>query len=297
MYHISNAEQKGIPENLQNSIVSYYDETQLDYSFFWLNKRNRAVHFGYFNDEIKDHGTALENLNRVLADQAAVSADDYILDAGCGQGGSALWLAEHIGCKVEGITLVPHQVQIAQKEAHIRQLDGLTDFSVQDYSNTNYPDEHFSVVWACESQCHAPSKAAFYKEVWRVLKPGGRLVVADYVRRKRPLSSQDEQLLKNWLSGWSIPDIDTWDEHQHNLKENGFELLSQIDATKNMAPPLRKLYKMSKNLLPLGKFLYFFRIRNRVRHGNQTGSVFQYEALQKELWYYSIFTAYKPLKE
>jgi tocopherol O-methyltransferase len=297
MNQTNQAENRGVPETLQRSIVSYYDETQLDYRFFWLNKRNRAVHFGYFNNEVTKHSQALENLNKVLADKVAIDSDDHVLDAGCGQGGSSFWLAENRDCKVEGITLVPHQVNIASKEAIKRQLTDKVSFSVQDYCNTKFPDEHFSVVWACESQCHAYSKAAFYQEAWRVLKPGGRLVVADYIRRSRPLSAPDEQLLKNWLSGWSIPGIDTWAEHEQNLKNAGFALTDHTDATKNISPSLSRLYKMSKKLLVLGTFLYYFKIRNKVKHGNQTGSVFQFEALQKDLWYYSIFTAIKPHKE
>ena len=101
----------------KKSIVRYYDATRLDYRILWFGKKNRSVHFGYYDHEVKTHHEALLNLNKIMAIKSEVKNGDIILDAGCGQGGSSVWLAENYNVKVSGITLVPHQVEKAKKHA------------------------------------------------------------------------------------------------------------------------------------------------------------------------------------
>lgn len=278
----------------QQSIIKYYDETRLDYRVLWLNRKNRAVHFGYYEDGIVSHAQALENLNRVLADTVCIGGTDHVLDAGCGQGGSSVWLAENRGCQVDGITLVPHQVAIASREATKRGLDKKVAFSVGDYCRTSFPDNSFSVVWACESLCHTRQKIEFYNEAMRVLKPGGRLIIAEYIRDRRPMKTDEEHLLAQWLNKWSIQDIDTREEHLKHMKLSGFIDTSVSDITTNVAPSLRRLYKISEKLLTLGKVLQMVGLRNKVNHGNHVGSINHYLALEKGLWFYGIISAQKP---
>jgi tocopherol O-methyltransferase len=279
----------------QQSIVKYYDETRLDYRVLWLNGKNRAVHFGYYQEGISKHAEALENLNRVLAQTVGINERDHVLDAGCGQGGSAIWLNEQLGCRVSGITLVPHQVSVAYRETNKRGLNGKIDFTLGDYCRTPFPDNHFSVVWACESLCHTRNKIDFYKEAMRVLKPGGRLIIAEYIRTKRPLNNpEDETLLGLWLNKWSIQDIDTEAEHIFNMNAAGFANVCVKDITENVRPSLHRLFAISERLLPLGKVLQFFGLRNKVNHGNHVGSINHYLALEKKLWFYGIISAQKP---
>ncbi|MBK8518532.1 MAG: methyltransferase domain-containing protein [Saprospiraceae bacterium] len=293
---MSNIQDKGHMENVgvRERIVSYYDETWLDYRVLWINKRNRALHFGYFEEGINNHDEALINMNMVLSKKANILSSDRVLDAGCGQGGSSMWMAEHIGCHVVGITLVPHQVLKAQEHSKSRKLEDRTEFYVKDYCNTGFSDASFSVIWACESICHSPSKEEFYREAYRLLKPGGRLIVAEYIRNSRNFEPDKEKVLNQWCSGWSMPDLDTWAEHESNLINEGFTNIDHQDVTVNMKPSLEKLHRVSKKLLKLGNILHFVRIRNNVKHGNHIASIRQYEALTQKLWYYSIFSASKP---
>ncbi len=275
------------------SIVSYYDKTRLDYRWLWLNRKNRSVHFGFYDEGVSKHSQALENLNRVMAQKANIKRGDQILDAGCGQGGSALWLSEQYGVNVDGITLVPHQVKIARKTSEKRKLSNLTSFSVQDYCNTNYADESFDVIWACESMCHAEHKRSFYKEAYRLLKKGGQLIAADYIRSARPLENSEEALLHDWLDGWSIKDLDTKNEHFEHMQAVGFVDQRVEDVTANTRPSLQHLHSMSSKLWKFGKVLKGIGLRNDVNHGNQIGSIKQYEALEQKLWYYGIISAQK----
>lgn len=281
--------------DLQKSIVAYYDNTWLDYRVLWINKKDRALHFGYYETFKETHSEALIKLNQQMAQRAGISGSDNVLDAGCGQGGSSLWLAANIGCQVVGVTLVPHQQEVASREAKVRKLESRAQFFVKDYLETDFEDRRFTVIWACESLCHAPSKKKFYQEAFRMLAPGGRLIIAEYIRHDRNNTPEDEAIMQNWLNGWSMPDLDTWDEHVQSMQDAGFEQIHAEDVTVHVQPSLNGLYKMSKKLLGMGKILNFLKIRNDIMHHNQVASMSQYEALTKKLWYYCIYSASKPI--
>jgi cyclopropane fatty-acyl-phospholipid synthase-like methyltransferase len=277
----------------KNSIIGYYDATRLDYRILWFGSKNRSVHFGFYDHEVKTHGEALLNLNKVMARKSEVKHGDIILDAGCGQGGSAVWLAENYDVQVSGITLVPHQVIKAQKHAKKNRVEQRVRFYEQDYTSTHFEDESFTLIWACESVCHAKNKIGFYKEAFRLLKPGGRLICAEYFRSNRPLPPAGEKLLSQWLHGWSINDIDTVKEHQTNVLECGFTDFNAVDITDFTKPSLRHLHSMSRKLWRFGQFLKSIGLRNKINHGNHFSSIKQYEALENQLWNYGLITAKK----
>ena len=277
----------------RNSIISYYDQTRLDYRILWFSKKSRSVHFGYYDHEVKSHDDALLNLNKVMASKSGVQDGDIILDAGCGQGASSLWLAKNFNVQVSGITLVPHQVKKAQKETLKNRMGNRVFFSEQDYTDTNFKDESFSLIWACESMCHARNKIDFYKEAYRLLKPGGRLVCADYFRTKRQLQQDGEKLLHEWLDSWSIIDIDDSLEHKENAEKCGFTDFQIENITEYTRPSLRHLHSMASKLWRFGQFLKKIGLRNNINHGNHLGSIKQFEALENELWYYGLLTLKK----
>ena len=151
-------------------------------------------------------------MNRILANAGRVSRGTRVLDSGCGIGGSAIWLARNIGAEVTGINL--HRQQLAQAEELVRrgQVDSLVSFQREDFSNTRLPAESFDVVWALESMCYAEDKRSFLAESWRVLRPGGRLVVADGFLIKPQLTGAEQAVVDRWCRrvghsqcGWGVP--------------------------------------------------------------------------------------------
>lgn len=281
--------------SLTEAIVEYYDETWIDYRILWLNKDNLAVHFGYTDDSTRSHTDALKNMNRVLADRVRIQPGERVLDAGCGVGGSSLWLATERGAEVVGITLAARQAAMARSNALRRGVTDRVQFEVADFTATPFPDASFDVVWAVESLCHAPRKAAFYREAARLLRPGGRVVVADFVRAARPLDSTGERLLHEWLDGWAVPDIDTPGEHLEHLASAGFAEPRLDDVTTHTRPSLRRLYRMAYWTYPLALLGRVTGVRSDVQHGNVIASIRQYQALRRDAWFYSILSATKPV--
>jgi ubiquinone/menaquinone biosynthesis C-methylase UbiE len=74
-------------------------------------------------------------------------------------------------------------------------------FHVMDYTQTNFADESFDVVWACESMSSASDKKAFIAEAYRLLKKGGRLIVIDFfvIYLLSSFSSRASALNKDWI--------------------------------------------------------------------------------------------------
>lgn len=274
-----------------NAITAYYDQTWLDYRFFWLNEKTLSVHFGYRDETTSGHADSLLNMNRVLADRVGIRQGEQVLDAGCGVGGSSLWLAQQRGADVIGITPVASQVVQARQFAARRKLATRVRFEQADYTDTFLPRASFDVVWALESLCHAQDKAAFYREAKRLLRPGGRLVIAEYMRLARPLDIAGERLLHKWLDGWAIPDLDTSDEHRCSMSAAGFVNIQIDDVTTYTRPSLRRLYQITSWSYPLAVLGRAVGIRSFIQHGNVLGSLHQYQALERHLWFYSIISA------
>jgi cyclopropane fatty-acyl-phospholipid synthase-like methyltransferase len=272
-------------------VIEYYDQTRFDYRTVWHNSDNLAFHFGYYSDSIEQHAHALTNANHVLAEIGRVRAGDRVLDAGCGVGGSGLWLARHRGVAVVGITPVAHQVDQARKVARQRGLDHMVAFEQADYTRAPFPDASFDVVWALESLCHAVDKRAFYREAFRLLRPGGRLVVAEYVRTARDLDAGTAALMNEWLAGWSMPDLDTRDEHVAAAAGAGFADVKLVDYTWATRRSLRRLYKLSLVAWPINEVLHRLGFRSKAQHSNVVASRRQYQLLERGAWFYGILSA------
>ena len=276
-----------------DDIIKYYDETRFDYNVAWINKENQALHFGFYDEHASKHDKALSNTNRVMADLVNIQADERVLDAGCGKGGSCFWLAKHRQAITVGITPVKSQIEDGQKMATKLGISKQATFIQADYCNTPFDAESFDVVWACESVCHAKEKAKFYQEAFRLLKPGGRLVMTEYLRKQRPVSVEGESRLSNWLKRWMIQDIDTAIEHRDHAVRAGFINMEIQDVTPAVRVSLRNLYEHAQRWMGLGKVLRFLGIRSKVQHNNHVGSWYQYKALEAGDWYYSLIKAEK----
>ncbi|MEK7065524.1 MAG: methyltransferase domain-containing protein, partial [Patescibacteria group bacterium] len=135
-------------------VVKYYEETVWDYFLFWINTKTLAMHHGYWDKNVTSHDASLLRLNEVIADKLKLKNSDYVLDAGCGLGGSALWVAQHRGCKVLGISITPDQIHRANEYAKKKHLEHLVTFRVADYTKLDIPTGTIDAVLAIETICH-----------------------------------------------------------------------------------------------------------------------------------------------
>ena len=91
--------------DLKEKIKRYYHENQLFYDLFWTDSQSLSMNYGFWYPNTRTLPEAFLNQNKAIADALNLSASDNVLEAGCGNGGKSVCLAQHYGEKVTGITL------------------------------------------------------------------------------------------------------------------------------------------------------------------------------------------------
>lgn len=276
------------------SVQSYYEGTRWDYRWVWGVRNTYAIHFGYYDEQATHHAAAVANMNKIMADLVHIQPGEKVLDAGCGVGGSSIWLAKQLNCQVVGITPVESQVRDAQSNADKQGVTAQTAFHLADYRKTPFEDGSFDVVWALESVCHIAQKIEFYREAVRLLKPGGRLIMAEYVRKNRPYSEVDELQLHRWINSWAIPDLDAAVEHEAHAAAVGMVNFTFRDITQHTMRSLLNVKEHGDKWRWAATFLNKVGIVSDVQVSNLWGTIHQYDALQKNLWCYGLLSARKP---
>ena len=279
---------------VRQRIARYYDNCHVAYRIGWNLDSGLSLHFGYWDETTTTLAQAMRRENEVVADRAGVGPGDRVLDAGCGVGGSAIYLAQHRGCRVVGITLSRRQLRTAARNAHRRGVDHLVEFREADYCATGFESGSFDTVWAIESFCHASDKSAFARESHRLLRPGGRLVIADGFAGRDRYEASDDAVMRAWLRGWCVESIDTVARSELRLIEAGFTHVRSEDITRHVLPSSRLIQKRALPTLPMAWPLRGTTgmLGDWARH--VLAGVHQYDAIRRNLWTYAIVVADKP---
>ncbi len=225
---------------------SYYDAEDAIYRTIW--DEDGSVHWGYFDETTgTDFLKGCANLDRIMVERGQISSDARALDLGCGNGTTAIWLAERTGCHVTGIDLSGVRIDNA-KSARERQEAGLRDrlaFEKASATELPYADGQFSRVWSQAVIYHVPDKRAVLKEVYRVLEKGGLFVFDDLVKPKQQVSPQAQRFVYERL----LYDTEfSFESYQDALKAQGFEILEAQDISSH----LRQSYLCLADRTPKG---------------------------------------------
>ncbi|WP_413936686.1 methyltransferase domain-containing protein [Nitrospira sp. BLG_1] len=207
-----------------DSVADSYDDWTNDgiLEFYW----GEHIHMGHYGSppRKKDFLQAKSDFVHEMVRWGGLGKLPFgttVLDVGCGIGGSSRMLAREYGFAVTGVTLSPQQVRRAQEltapEVNAR-------FQVDDALALSFPDASFDVVWSVEAGPHMPDKAQFARELMRVLKPGGILVVADWNQRddrQVPLNWWEKPVMRQLLDQWAHPAFSSIEEFSELLEATG----------------------------------------------------------------------------
>lgn len=238
---------------MNKDIISYYNHSNWLYKYFWYNSKTLGLHFGIDSNVTKNLNDSIENQYKILIKLGKIKKGMRVLDAGCGVGGASIYLAEKTKANLFGISLVPEQVVQAKENAFKRGVDGYTNFTVGDYTKTVFKDGYFDVVFGIESVCHSFPKELFLAEAKRILKPNGKLIIADGYRVRSELNQREKLITKNFCSGWKLKELIKEDSMTKKIKLSGLKLVSRLEKTAN----LTRSQKRFRLLGFIGQFFQF----------------------------------------
>lgn len=274
-------------------VADYYNTTLNHYQSWWNLDNHLSLHYGIWEEGINSFAESLVNTNKTLMKLANISASDKVLDAGSGVGGAAMFLADQVGANVVGITLSQKQFEFASLNAIKKGLNNKVQFHLMDYTQTNFEDESFDVVWACESVSSATNKAQFIKEAFRLLKKGGRLILSDFfIAHKKQI---DKNLwMKKWGSTWSISQFDLVTSFCNTLTQQGFCNVQSFNYTDKIRKSAKRMYYTALlGAIPSELYNLFHPKVSRFAKTHYKCGYYQYKALQENLWKYEIILAIK----
>jgi ubiquinone/menaquinone biosynthesis C-methylase UbiE len=127
----------------------------------------------------------LRELKLRTANLADIQPGEQVLDVGCGTGTLAIEVARRWSAgRVSGVDPGPQQIARARSKATRRNLP--ISFQIGVIEQLPFPDQSFNVVFSTLMMHHlpAPLKRQGLAEIARVLKAGGRLVIADFTHKK-----------------------------------------------------------------------------------------------------------------
>lgn len=162
-----------------------------------------------------------------LARAAGVGTGTRVLDVGSGLGGPSRCLAREFGCRVTGIDLTGEYCRAAAMLAERVGLGGLVSYAQGDALRLPFRDGVFDVAWSQHAAMNIPDKAGLYREMGRVLRPGGKLAVYDILAGPRgPVLFPVP-----WARGPETSFLVSPDELRRLLGAAGFEVVSWEDPT------------------------------------------------------------------
>merc|ERR1719203_648148 len=199
-------------------------------TFIWDTTTKEEMEKGYKKkDFIQAKYDFVDEMMKLGGISKFEDSNAKVLDVGCGVGGTSRYLAKNLGpnAEVTGITLSPNQVKRAGELA-IEQGVPNANFRVMNALEMEFPDNSFDIVWACESGEHMPDKELYIQEMMRVLKPGGKFVMATWCQRDDrsvPFDKKEKRDLKFLYEEWT---------HPYFISIEAYKEL--VDATKIMGP-------------------------------------------------------------
>jgi cyclopropane fatty-acyl-phospholipid synthase-like methyltransferase len=274
-------------------IAEYYRQTQHAYKDAWKMDQALSIHYGYWDNEVKSFAESLLRMNEVMMDFAGIKKGDKVLDAGCGVGGSAIFLAGKLECSCIGITLSDVQLKQAEANAKTRNVEQHCSFQLMDYCNTDFNDESFDIVWGLESICYAPRKEDFIKEACRLLRPGGRLIIADGMVVKKEFNNCP--VMRKWLDGWAVNYLETPEGFREFFSATGLKNIQY----KNITPFVQHSSVRLRNIAVAATLYgWWLKITGKnnwtdIQYGNISAAWHQYFAMKKKLWGYGMIVGTK----
>ncbi|WP_428262089.1 methyltransferase domain-containing protein [Haliangium sp.] len=188
-------------------------------------KKHPYNNIGYWTDDTSDMDEAAQNMLKELVTRGGLEGAEAVLDAGCGYGQCTVDLRRVYGCKsVTGIDISDHLVEFARKLAADTGVQDSVRFERMSATELGFDADTFTHVIAVDCSCHFNTRVDFFKEAYRVLKPGGVLVLSDGIPVKFPEGMVWRRISRRLYDMWCIPleNVYSLETYTRLIEEAGF---------------------------------------------------------------------------
>jgi SAM-dependent methyltransferase len=179
-------------------------------------------------------------MNLVVLDRLRVSGPcARILDMGCGLGASLRSIARRLpGADLQGITLVPWQLEQGRNLNRSCPHAQNVTLELGNYESTAHSSGSFDAVYAIESGCYGTgvNKSRLIREAHRLLRPGGRLVVADGFVGHGEFHGPQRAIFRRLCDCWAIESFGEIGPLMEELQRAGFSDIVAENAQLRVAP-------------------------------------------------------------
>jgi tocopherol O-methyltransferase len=240
-----------------NTIADYYRKSGWLYKLFIYSRKSLGMHFGFWDKNTKNYDESVVNQFREVVRVAHIRKGMKVLDAGCGVGGGAIYIAKNTGAKVWGISITSEQIKEAKTNAERSGVESLTSFEVMDFSRTTFSKNTFNVIFGIESVCHAYPKQNFLDEMYKILKPGGILYLSDGYQLRKPSNLAEQNIVSILCRVWRLKELINFSKMSDLIRGRGFTLLkveSKSDAVRPTFKYMNFLIRISYPLTFLSRY-------------------------------------------
>ncbi len=218
--------------------AQYYDDATPGYIWGWNPDH---IHFGLFEpgecpeagefpSESAGLARAVERMIDVIVAPADIRANHFVVDTGCGIGGTAIYLAQNHGCAVRGVNISHKQLELAEQKARDALLDDRVSFAYADCSqHLPFADDSVDVVVNIESASQYSDLSRFFREVRRILKPGGRIVAMDWMACEGLQPGQHKKYIEPLCAAWNVHRLASRSTYATRLRDAGLTVMEMDD--------------------------------------------------------------------
>ena len=192
----------------------------------------RQVRVATYGEDLGQTSWVTNEESVAIPQALELTPDSRVLEIGCGSGRYALQIAATIGCTIVGVDINEAGIRNANSLACARNLSNRVSFQQCDVGKAlPFPDTDFDAIFANDVLCHIPGRPALLREIFRILKPRGRLLFSDALIIGGAVTHQE-------IATRSSIGYYTFTPPGHNeclIREAGFCLLEATDTTASAA--------------------------------------------------------------
>lgn len=215
----------------------YYNTVETQYEIPW--NPDGSKHWGYFDnldapDVEEELFRASDRWNEFMLGKSGIDAKSRVLDVGCGNGHTAIFLANQINCEVVGIDISQTHVNNAKEKAQSFPDLNLS-FEKASATDLPFPDKHFTHIWSQGTLLHIHQRDVALKEFNRILSQDGTLIFDDLLTLVPQVS---ESTLKYVYERMQLTQLFSPKSYADALIAAGFQILDALDVS----PHMQKFY-------------------------------------------------------